>query len=225
MTARIMTDDGWYDSIVFAMYDTKECYEALVFDKTLTKLTRVKMSESHIHTYRKVFIYDVRVQDWVEREGEEGYEWILSASDFNEVMDRCKQLQDSVRIIDFFEPKDDDDLRGLMRATVDFHDAYVGDMFSADDKQYILFHAWSIDVLFELEGDVETNLIKGYGNMLIGDDYPLILGSLMFKENGRYCWTDYEAVTSFEELERAKPDIAYFAANNVRWTLTPRNDR
>ena len=224
MTARILTDDEWYDSIVFAIYDTEKCYEALVFDKTFTKLTRVKMSESHIHIYRKVFIYDIRVQDWVVRDGEEGYEWILSANDVNDVLEKCKSLQDAVKNTKFIELKDEDDISGLMSAAVGFHDAYVADIYNKDNRQYILFHAWSVDVLFELEGDIETNLIVGYGNMLIGDDYPIILDSSMFKERGKYCWTDYEEVTSLEGLERAKPDVAYFIADKVRWTFTPTNE-
>ncbi len=214
---------------MFAIYDTEDCYEALVFDKTLTKLIRVKTTESNIHIFRKVFIYDIRVQNWVVRDGEEGYkeegyEWILSAGDLSNVMERCKGLQADVKYIEFFIPKDDDDIRGLLTAAEDFHDATVGDIYVKDGKLYILFNAWSVDVLFELEGNVETNLIVGYGNMEIGDDYPIILCASMFKEGERYCWTDYEAVTSFEILAREKPDIAYFIADKVRWTLTPRNE-
>ena len=223
MIARILTDDGWYDSIVFAIYYSRHYDEALVFDKTYSELTRVKMTQtdSNGHTHIKVFIYDERVQDWVKRDEGEGYDWILSAQLNDDLLAKCKRLQEAVTTPDMFDLNDDDDIRGLMSAATGFHDSYVSDMYNADGKQYIEFAAWGAKILFELEGNVETNLTIGYGHEWIDDEYPLIFDCSIFKENGRFCWVDWEEIKSFDQLFNPEYKERCFIADKVKWRLTP----
>lgn len=219
MIARIRTEDGSYDSAVFAIYDHKDHAEALVFDEEGRDLRRVPFTSIIGRSIRiDVFIFDVRTENWVKEGRNEGYDWLLDHENDERITERCREIQAHVAVPKWFEIKDKDDVAGLIEATAGLHDAYVKKIDTEDGKLYLLFAAWSCEVLFELTGNPETNLCEGYGNMSIGDDYPLIYETSVFFEDGKICWTDYEGAHSFADRDKFK--CAYFLAEKIRWKFT-----
>lgn len=216
MIARIRTKDGYYDSAVFAIYNHETYAEALVFDRENHGLILKNFSTRLKGKLRlDVLIFDIRAEDWIQNEQAEGYSWILGREIGQTLLERCRKIQAEINVPAWFEIKNKDDVDGLINATTGLHDAYVKKIYKRGQKLYIRFAAWSCEVLFELTGNPETNLIEGYGNMAIGNEYPLILETSVFFEGGKVCWTDFEGAQSF--AERDKYECAYFVAEKIRW--------
>ncbi len=219
MIARIRAKDGAYDSAVFAVYNDKDDAGVLVLDREGLALQRVHWTSIIDHYIRiDVFPFDVRSENWVKQGQNEGYAWVLGHENEEETLRRCKKIQENIRAPEWFELKDQDDVEGLISATTGLHDAYVKKIYRRGKKLYLRFSAWSCEVLFELTGNPETNLCEGYGNMEIGDEYPLIDEASVFFEDGKVCWTDYENAKSF--ADRDKYECAYFLAERIRWKFT-----
>ena len=219
MIARIREKDGCYDSAVFAIYNHKSYAEALVFDRDGRKLKRVPFTSLIGHGIRiDVFIFDTRKEQWVKKGTDEGYDWLLGHEDDYDVLERCKEIQANIHVPEWFEIRNEDDVEGLISATMGLHDAYVKKIDRRGEKLYLRFAAWSCEVLFELTGRPETNLCEGYGHMSIGDEYPLINETSVFFEDRKVCWTDYENAHSF--ADRDKYGCAYFLAEKIRWNFT-----
>ena len=222
MIARIREKDGCYDSAVFAVYDHKNYAEVLVFDKEGRELKRVPFTSIIGHSIRiDVFIYDMRTENWVKKGKSEGYDWLLGHESDDDVFERCKEVQATIHVPEWFEIRNSDDVEGLISATTGLHDAYVKKIYRRGEKLYLHFSAWSCEVLFELTGSPETNLCEGYGHMSIGNEYPLIDETSVFFEDGKVCWTDYENAHSF--ADRDKYGCAYFLAEKIRWKFTLTN--
>lgn len=179
---------------------------------------------------RHVFIYDAKKEDgWIVKRKIEGYDWVLKniseglfKTVINEakIWDRCKALQSAVYPREWFELNDQDDISGLMVCALDFHDAYVRKIYTESDKQCINFDTtWGCHILLELDGSVETNLFKNFGNCTTedGKNYLAILDSSMFFENGLIYWVDDESVTSGINVKDS--EHYYFCANRVKWKL------
>ncbi len=221
MIARIRENGGDYDSAVFAIFDHKDYAEVLVFDREGRYLKRVPFVSITRRSRIDVFIFDTRTENWVQKENTEGYDWFLGHEDDEDILKRCKEIQSNIRVPEWFEIKNSDDVEGLISATTGLHDSYVKKIYWRSGKLYLRFAAWSCEVLFELTGSPETNLIEGYGHMSIGDEYPLIFETSVFFEDGKVCWTDLEGVQSF--AERDKKECAYFLAEKIRWKFTLTN--
>ena len=225
MIARIKTKNGFYDSMVFAIFKKGWNSAVVVFDEKGDALKLVKMWKPK----RNVYIYnDEKGENWIVDEKVEGYKWILdniskklvrTVIDKN-ILPKCRELQNTVKQSEWLEINNDVDISGLMECTMRFHDAYVKDMYVEDGKQYILFDTtWGHDVLFELDGNVQTNLFE-LEDMEIGhsDEGAFFLDSAMYFENGLICWKS-------DEFESWGPDYLndieyyYFYANVVRWKL------
>ena len=223
MIARIKTKNGFYDSIVFALFKRNRKSSVVVFNQNYDALLLVKMWSSK----RNVFIYNVEKGDgWIEKKQVEGYDWVLknvSKKFFKtvinqDILDRCRALQTTVAECDWFEIKNSVDISGLMECAVSFHDSYLKDMYEHAQKQYILFDTtWGCEILLELEGNIETNLYKEFGRVPVGDEYPLIYDSSMFFENGLLYWIDDASIRSSLNLDKSKRH--YFQAKNVKWKL------
>lgn len=219
MIARIRTKDGAYDSAVFAIYDHGSFAEVLVFDREARSLQRVRFTSKIRHGIRiDVFIFDTRTENWVKDGKNEGYDWLLGREIDAEILAKCREIQSKIKVPSWFELQNQDDVEGLISATTGLHDAYVQKMYRRGGKLYIRFSAWSCEVLFELTGDPETNLIKDYGHISIGNAYPLIDWTSVFFEDGKVCWTDWEGTKCFAELD--KSEQGYFLAEKIRWKFT-----
>ncbi len=219
MIARVRTESGFYDSVVFAIFYNKNDSEAVVFDEGMTALKRVRFNSICGHSIRRdVFLFDTREESWFRTEDKEGFDWLLGRALDDTLLDRCKGLQAQVNTPEWLDLKTQEDVDGMCDATVGLHDGYVKKIYRIGDKLYIRFTAWSCEVLFELTGSPETNLIVGYGHMSIGNEYPLIDDSSVFFENGKICWTDDFQVRSLADLKLSRP--AYFLAEHIRWRLT-----
>lgn len=223
MIARIMTDNGYYDSIVFAIYKKGWASEVLVFNCEFNALQFVKMWKPT----RNVFIYNAEQEGWTIKKKVEGYDWILENVSrrffkikINEaILDKCKELQAAVKECEWFEIKNKADVDGLMFASCDFHDSYVKKMYVDDGKQYIHFDAtWGCDILLELDENIQTNVFEGLGHIVneVGE-YLQIYDASMFFENGLIYWVDDESVQSSLNLDKSK--WYYFCAKNIKWKL------
>ena len=134
------------------------------------------------------------------------------------IIDKCKALQSAVKDRDWFEVKTNADINGLMEVAANFHDSYVKNMYVKDGKRYIRFDTtWGCEILFELDGNVDTNLFKDFGLVPIGDSYPIITDSSMFFENNLIFWVDDKTVKSCLDLDKSV--FHYFCANTVKWKL------
>ena len=221
MIARIKTKNGFYDSIVFALFNKSWNSSVVVFNQNYDSLIFVKMWKPK----RNVFIYnDVQDEDWIENEKVKGYKWVLEnisrklfRTEINQrILGKCQELQATVVQSDWFELKTKCDVEGLMSIAFGFHDAYVKDMYVESGKQYILFDTtWSCEILFELDGSVETNLIKDYGQIAIDGFFPTIFNSTIFFENNLIYWVEEPDCENSSDLVKSK--LRYFCANQVKW--------
>ncbi len=219
MRARIKTKNGFYDAEVFAVHKTEEEREFLVMDEANEKLIRVTVFETiNRAILHKVFIYDVSNENWIERDEDRGYDWILNAEPLESVLPRCKEMQLKVKFQEWFEIKSQKDIDGVMEALLWFHDTLVIDKYKKGNKQYIKFVCWGGEALFECDGDVETNVIKGNGTSIDPDDDPnWIFEASMFIENGRIFWAAWEGIEHDSDID--KEHCPYFAAQHVRWSF------
>lgn len=222
MIARIRNGNGFYDSIVFAIYNNGWRTKALVFDRSLTYLRFVKFWLPS----RNVFIYNTEKENWIKKLKSEGYDWVLKSlhgklfkTKINkDMLCRCKEVQASVKRCEWFEIKNEKDIDGLMYAALDFHDSYVKKMHADGDKQYVVFDTtWGCDILFELDGKVETSLSENSVTMAQDNECLEILDSIMFIQDGLIFWVADNSYTSADEIQKDK-DI-YFCAQSVRWKL------
>ncbi|MDE5547891.1 MAG: hypothetical protein K2J30_02725, partial [Clostridia bacterium] len=190
MIARIKTKNGFYDSVVFALFKKGWKSSVVAFNEDHSAIEFVKMWTPN----RTVFLYDIeKGDDWLVKKNTEGYSWALKSirkrlfkpvTD-QSILDNCKTLQQTVESHAWFEIKNKSDIDGLMECALTFHDAFVKKIYREGDKQYILFDTtWGCEILFELDGSVETNLFENYGHMQIDNDFPIIFDSAMFIENG-----------------------------------------
>lgn len=230
MIAKIKTDNGIYDSIVFAILHNSWESKFVVFNQDFTHLQTInEFDRKNGYIVRNAFIYNSeKAVDWIDSKNTEGYKWVLNALDDNFNMqqlfdngfiEKCKALQSAVKDCVWLDLKTETDIDGLMEAAFGFHDSYIKDMYTQSGKQYILFDTtWGCEILLELDGNAETNLFKGLGNTPVGDDlYPLILSSSMFFENGLTYWIDGGAKKSAVGLDKSQ--WYFFCASNVKWQL------
>lgn len=222
MIAKIVTENGYYDSIVFAIINKGWASEALVFNRDFTALQFVKVWKPS----RNVFIYNAGKDGWVIKKKVEGYDWILENLKIGlfkrkideSVLDKCKELQATIEERVWVEIKNEADIEDLMYASSGFHDSYVNNMYVDDGKQYISFDTtWGCDILFELDGNIETNLFESYGAITVDNKYLGIFDSAMFFQNNLVYWADDCSITSFEEIQKCKAH--YFCAKHVKWKL------
>lgn len=223
MIAKIRTINGFYKSIVFAIYNKGWSSEVLVFNHDYTSLNFVKIWMPS----RNVIIYNADKEGWVTKRKAEGYDWVLEnvtrkffKTKINEtaILDKCKALQTTVKDCEWFDIKNETDVEGLMYASLSFHDSYIKDMYKDGEKQYIHFDTtWGSEILFELDGNIKTNLFKDYGSITIGNDFPIILDSTIIFENDLIYWVEDWSIEKISEIQES--NTHYFCAKNVKWKL------
>ncbi len=222
MIAKVRGKNGFYNSIVFAIYDKGWNSEVLVFNHDSTALHFVKLWKPN----RSVFIYNADKEGWIIKKKVEGYDWILEnvtrkffkTKINDEILDKCKELQTTVKDFEWFDINNKTDVDSLMYAALDFHDSYIKNMYVDGEKQYILFDTtWGCEILFELKGNVETNLFQDYGHIIRDNEYLQIFDSTMFFQDNLTYWVDDCSITSFDEILKMK--AYYFYAEKVKWKL------
>lgn len=231
MLARIRTENGYYNSIVFALVSRGwiRGKELLVFNQDYTDLQFVNMWRPKINA----LIYNIeKDKDWIIKKKFkfEGYSWILenltrkfSKFIINDIdLNKCKELQATVENNDWFEIKNEADISGLIDVAHGFFDASVRDIYIESGKQYISFDTtWGYDILFELDGKIETNLLKGFGAIRIDNELHIIFNSTMFIENGFIYWVCDESVKNSMDLDKTRH--YYFCANQIKWKIIIQN--
>lgn len=221
MIAKIRTDNGFYNSIVFAIFNKSWKSQVIVFNQDYTALQFVRIFDRK----RNVYIYNTETNsDWIDNKKVKGYQWVLDKisrklfkTEIDQsVLPQCRELQATVEQSDWIELKTKYDVEGLMEIAFGFHDAYVKDMYVESGKQYIHFDTtWSCEILFELDGSIETNLIKDFGRIAIGNYFPTIFDSAIFFENNMIYWVDESACENSSDLDKSQ--YRYFCANQVKW--------
>ncbi len=222
MIAKVRGENGFYNSIVFAVYKEGWSSEVLVFNEDYTALRFVKMWKPN----RNIFIYNADNDGFIKKKKIEGYELVLEnvtknffKTKINDViLDRCKELQEKVENSEWFYINNKADVDGLMYASCNFHDSYVKTAYQDGGKHYIHFDTtWGCEILFELEGNVKTNLFEGYGHIVIDNEYLQIYDSAMFFQDDLIYWVDDCDITSSDEIQKQK--AYYFCAEKVKWKL------
>lgn len=225
MIARIRTENGFYNSIVFALFKKGwgRGREVLVFNEDYTALQLVNMWRPKINA----LIYNVeKDENWIIKKKVEGYDWIIenitrkfSKIIINDIdLSKCKELQATVEDNDWFEIKNEADIHGLIDVAHGFFNARVKDMYIESEKQYICFDTtWGYQILFELDGNAETNLLKGFGNIRIDNGSHIIFGATIFFENDLTYWVCDESVKNSVDLDKTR--YHYFCANLIKWKI------
>ncbi|MCH5156100.1 MAG: hypothetical protein J1F69_05780 [Clostridiales bacterium] len=229
MIARIKTDDGFYDSIVFAKLDGGFESKVLVFNREKTELKAIREYTAENHrVVRHVFIYNTELDGgWVKNGKAEGYGFILGLGGDGvfdgpitaaDVIERCKALQTAVKSPEWFEIKTEADIEGLLSVAFNFHGSHVKSMYKRNEKLYIRFYtSWYCDILFELDGDPKTNLVKGYGQIVDNDPTSEILGCSVFIDGGFTYWVDEPNAAEKAHIDKIAD--YYFCAEKVKWKL------
>ncbi len=223
MIARISTKNGFYNSIVFAIYYKGWSSKVLIFNEDYTALKFVKIWIPK----RNIYIYNADEEGWISKGKIEGYEWVLkniskkffqTKINVSAIFDKCKTLQATVKDYEWFDIKNESDVKGLMYASVDFHDSYVKKIYKDGAKQYIHFDTtWGCEILFELDGNIETNLFEDYGHIVIDNVFFDIIDSTVFFENDLIYWVDDDSIKSISKIRESQAH--YFCAKNVKWKL------
>ena len=226
MKAKLILDDGKiFDAKIFAYIWTPK-RNAIVYFDCATQQLKILYEKNEI----KCFIVDLETaDDWVKVNKEkQGFNWVLPylkiENDTVTILDgydieKCRRLQQAVKIPTWHEIKTQADCKSVVSAGFDFHDSYVSTLKRQGDKMKIVFDdsGWGFKIEFELEGDVETNLVLDFGagglNRL--DYYDLIFCASMFIENGSIYWVDMD----INSLKDVKGEYFYFKANKVKWKL------
>lgn len=227
MKAKLVLDSGKIiDAEIFAYIWTQKSNVAVYFDSETQKLNTLR-ERNEI----KCFIVDVgTADDWVKVNNDvEGFNWVLPYLKIeNETVtildgydiEKCRRLQQAVKIPTWHEIKTQTDCKSVVSAGFDFHDSHVSTLKKQGNKMKIVFDdsGWGFKIEFELEGDIETNLVLnfGAGGLNRPDYYDLIFCSSMFIENGAIYWVDDENINSLNDL---KGEYFYFKANKVKWKL------
>lgn len=229
MIARIRTENGFYNSIVFAIFKNGliRGREVLVFNQDYTALQLVNMWRPQINA----LIYNIeKDENWIIKRKIEGYDWILQnvTKKFSKIiindidLNKCKELQSTVEDNDWFEIKNDADINGLIDVAQGFFNARVKNMYIESGRQYICFDTtWGYDILFELDGNVETNLIEGFGANRIDGELHIIFGSAIFFERDLTYWVCDESVKNGKNLDKTRH--YYFCANRIKWKIIIQN--
>lgn len=229
MIARIKTETGFYDSIVFAYFKKGWKSKVIVFNQNYDELVLAKIWLPK----RNVFIYNTENDsDWIIKKQVEGYDWVINniskrffKTVINQnILDKCKELQATVEYREWFEINNQIDIVGLMECAFDFHDSYIKKMYIESEKQYIHFDTtWGCEILFELDGNIATNLFEEFGRFVAENgDYLMIMDSSIFFDDSLTYWVDDYSVKSNLNLDKSK--LYYFCANRVKWKLIIPNE-
>ncbi len=165
MIAKIRGKNGFYNSIVFAIYNKGWGSEVLVFNQESTALQFVKMWRPS----RSVFIYNADKDGWIIKKKVEGYDWILEnvtrkffmTKISDKILDKCKELQATVKDFEWFDINNKTDVDSILYAAFDFHDSYIKNMYIDGEKQYILFDTtWGVRYYLNLKGMLKPTYSK-----------------------------------------------------------------
>lgn len=229
MIARIKTDSGFYDSVVFARFDGGLESKVLVFNRDKTELRAVREYTSVGHrVMRHVFIYNTEVDgDMIKTDKTEGYSFIFEFCGEDvfrkqitdpAVIDKCMALQSDVTEPEWIEIKTEADIEGLLSVVFNFHNSTVKSVYKRAGKRYVRFDTpWCCEILFELDGEERTNLYKGHGRIVDNDPASVILGASVFFDDGLTYWVDEPHATKKEHIDKVAD--YYFCAEKVKWKL------
>lgn len=224
MIAKIKTKNSIYNSIVFGFLGKGWGTKAIVMSEDNSKLEIIKFWDTNRH----VFIIDSSQEEWIKKHNFEGYDWIyknLKKRLFNVsinsegIIENCIKMQSQIKVDDWHLIKDKNDIKNLDEASLNFHDAYVENISTDDDKTIINFSTWDCNIVLELTGKVETNLNIDYGRgNVVGGYLDVITESNMFFEKGFVYWVNSVNVKTSKDIF-ADNFNRYFKAQNIRWRI------
>lgn len=230
MIAKIKTKNSVYSSVIFGILVNGWGSQAIIMNESNTALKIIDYWRTSKKGYieRIVFEIDSDTDGWIKRDDFEGYDFIYqrlkkrllkTTINADDILDKCKEMQSKVTDPEWYYVKTEKDIKDLDALALNFHDGAIKKIDGNEDKTVIEIAVWSCRIIFELEGDVKTNLYVGCGCDAVEDgDFDEIFDSDMFFENGYFYWVNAEGVKSSEEI-RKYDDNRYFRAKNVRWKV------
>ncbi len=230
MIAKIKRKNGVYSSVVFGILVKGWASKAIIMDEDNTALKIVDYWRTSKKGYieRNVFEIDSDKDGWIKKDDFEGYDLIYqrlkrrllkTTIKADDILDKCREMQSKITDSEWHNVRTEKDIKDLDALALNFHDGAVKKIDGNKDKTVIEIDVWSCKIVFELEGDVKTNLYVGCGCDTREDGYfDEIFASDMFFENGCFYWVNAEGVKSSEEICK-HDDNRYFRAKNVRWKV------
>lgn len=211
----------FYDAEIFALHNKEN--QCLVFDINMQKLSFVKMCDDVDNVNkRKIFIFDSDTNDeWIEDKEIAGYSWILNCGLENiknnkipeEILEKCRKMQEKVSISQQFEIKNQHDIDILMNVAFVFHDSYIEKIDIEKNVAFAIINnsGWGIIIHLKLTNAKFSPLFKkNYGKM--GE----IFYASMFFENGKIYWTNDREIKSTKDFYE---DLCWFSATKVECYL------
>ena len=228
MIAKVRGENGFYDSIVFALFTKKRNPIAIVLDEKQERLIKIKLFGVYKKRINRNFIiYNADKKDWIYESNIKGYDWIIkNVSCLHKIksknidLEKCKQLQSEISKEDWIAINNDIDIEGLCNVSLCFFNSEVKDFYEKDNKLYIYLDIpFECDILFELEGKIKTNLYKGFGAR---DDHYAIFDATLFLDNNLIYWVNDINIKNYSEFVNAlngEYPVSYFCAEKVSWKI------
>lgn len=230
MIAKIRTKDNtFYNSVVFAIFSKEWSTKVVCFNEQQTELQTVNFWQNP--GVRNVFIFKTDKEDWINGKKTSGYKWFLDNCKItlfkhlkinDSILPTCKSFQEQKvkNIKNKFTITGNEDIISLDTLAFNFHDAHVEKITNKQDITKIEFNTtWDCNIVFELQGDVKTNLYEGFGGGVREDGiYEDNTSSSMFFDEGTFYWVNKSDIKSKDEILTAEDN--YFSAKNIKWSFT-----
>lgn len=227
MIAKIRTEDAFYDTMVFAIFNDGWNSEIIGFDEIFQNLIFIRFWAKKglsLAGNRNIFIYDTNTIDetWERLEKTSGFSWLISNEEQvkciragieidDKILDKCLSLQSLIKTQDYYDICNEQDIKNLMTVAMGFHDSYVEAIHTHQDETIILMNTtWGCKIEFTLRSVLHNDLEVGYGKS--GE----IFDASVFIENGVIFWVDEDSINSYSEIAN---NNKYFSAKEVRWKL------
>ncbi len=168
MIARIRKKDIVYDSVVFAVSYKLRKSKIVVFDESYSKLIVIEYSyNSEIdvmflnYDYSK---YKINDENYKVYWNDKNFFKLVENQNYSlEMLDEAKKLQSAINYQEWYEIKNEDDLKGLIFSVGDFHDACIIKILETNDYLEILIDTtWGSYVMLKCYDVIENQLDLNY---------------------------------------------------------------
>lgn len=220
MKALIRTKNGFYCSTVFAFSDKAWKSLVIAFNENASRLVFVPYCNLTHGIRRDVLLFDESEENWVEKNGWRGWDFIVSDMDLLrdiktgrdipfDVLEKCKSLQTLETFEDRIDLDGDSAIEKLMSLTFDFHDAVIKSVEHDGDIVRVVFRCWSCRVIIEFIDIVdcdEGSDISWGSNCIFNAAMCFDGGNIKWFVDG-FCYNEYENQACFFVAKKARYKI------------------
>ena len=132
----------------------------------------------------------------------------------DEIMLKCKKLDESYKLKDYYEITDDSEIQRLMNISGYFHDAYIKELEDIDNGIRVLFDGvWGCNIEMFFLGDVTYDVESRDPETCDPNWY----GSTMIRKDGYIYFVDVDEM----KVEDIGKGYCWFRAKQVRYRIIP----